>query len=56
MLAWSPVHSVRVREYIPGFKPTVKVPWTMQPPTRTQFTGTVSGRSEEGEGVITTSI
>src|SRR5713101_6271723 len=41
-----------VREYAPGFKPTLKVPWTTQPPT--QFTGTVRGRPEEGERIITT--
>src|SRR6266571_7767642 len=45
-----------VREYAPGFKPTLKVPWTTQPPTPTQFTGTVRGRSEEGAGIITASI
>jgi len=39
---------VTVREYAPGFKPILKVPEAQQPPTVTQFTGTVKERPDDG--------
>jgi len=47
LLGWD-IQLVRVNEYTPGFKPILKVPWTQQPATRTQVTGTVRGRPDDG--------
>jgi hypothetical protein len=48
MSAYIWVQLVRVREYIPGFKPILKVPEAQQLSTVTQFTGTVKARPDDG--------
>ena len=37
-----------VREYVPGFRAILKVPWAQQLSTMIQFTGMVKARPDDG--------